>query len=148
MVGVLRVPRSRGALSGVVLVLLGVWGALVPFIGPYFQFAYTPGTVWVYTPARLSLEVVPGLATAAGGLILLSSANRAFAAIGAWLAALAGAWFIIGPTLSRLWPPLASHRSALRSAASSGGRSWRSVTSPGWVSSMCSLPPSRWADWR
>jgi hypothetical protein len=44
MAGLLRVPRSRGALSGVVLVLLGAWGALIPFIGPYFQFAYTPGT--------------------------------------------------------------------------------------------------------
>ena len=105
MAGVLRVPRSRGALSGLVLVLLGAWGALIPFIGPYFQFAYTPGTVWVYTPARLWLEVVPGVATAAGGLILLSSANRAFAAFGAWLAALAGAWFVLGPTVSRLWAP-------------------------------------------
>ena len=102
MAGVLRVPRTRGALSGVLLVLLGAWGALVPFIGPYFQFAYTPGTMWVYTSARLWLELVPGLATAAGGLILLSSANRAFAAFGAWLAALAGAWFVIGPTVSRL----------------------------------------------
>src|SRR5829696_4096647 len=103
MAGVLRVPRSRGAFSGVVLVLLGAWGALIPFIGPYFQFAYTPGTAWVYTPARLWLEIVPGVAAAAGGLILLSSANRALAAFGAWLAALAGAWFVLGPTVSRLW---------------------------------------------
>jgi large conductance mechanosensitive channel len=103
MAGVLRVPRSRGALSGLMLVLLGAWGALIPFIGPYFQFAYTPGTVWVYTPARLWLEIIPGVATAAGGLILLGSANRALAAFGAWLAALAGAWFVLGPTLSRLW---------------------------------------------
>ena len=85
------------------LVVLGAWGALIPFIGPYFRFAYTPGTVWVYTPARLWLEVVPGVAIAVGGLILLSSANRAFAAFGAWLAALAGAWFVLGPTVSRLW---------------------------------------------
>ena len=103
MAGVLRVPRSRGALSGVVLVVLGAWGVLIPFIGPYFRFAYTPDTAWVYTPARLWLEIVPGVAVAAGGLILLTSANRAFAAFGAWLAALAGAWFIIGPTVSRLW---------------------------------------------
>jgi large conductance mechanosensitive channel len=92
MAGLLRVPRSRGALSGVVLVALGALAALIPFLGP-----------WAYTPARLWLQIVPGVAAAAGGLILLGSANRAFAAIGAWLAALAGAWFIIGPTLSRLW---------------------------------------------
>jgi large conductance mechanosensitive channel len=92
MAGLLRVPRSRGALSGVVLVALGALAALIPFLGP-----------WAYSPARLWLQIVPGVAAAAGGLILLGSANRAFAAIGAWLAALAGAWFIIGPTLSRLW---------------------------------------------
>jgi large conductance mechanosensitive channel len=91
MAGLLRVPRSRGALSGTVLVVLGALAALIPFIGP-----------WVYTPARLWLEILPGVAAAAGGLILLGSANRAFAAFGAWLAALAGAWFIIGPTLGRL----------------------------------------------
>ena len=94
MAGLLRVPRSRGALSGVVLVVLGACGALIPFIGP-----------WVYTPARLWLEIVPGVAAAAGGLILLGSANRAFAAFGAWLAALAGVWFIIGPTLGGLGIP-------------------------------------------
>lgn len=99
MTGVLRVPRSRGALSGAVLVVLGAWGALIPFIG---HFAYTPDQAWVYTSARLWLEIVPGAATVAGGLILLGSANRAFAAFGACLAALAGAWFVIGPTLARL----------------------------------------------
>ena len=103
MSGLLRVPRSRGALSGVVLVVLGVWGALIPFIGPYFRYSYTPDTPWVYTSARLWLEVLPGAATVVGGLILLASANRAVAALGAWLAALAGAWFIIGPTLAGVW---------------------------------------------
>jgi large conductance mechanosensitive channel len=92
MAGLLRVPRSRGALSGVVLVVFGALGALIPLFGP-----------WVYTPARVWLAIVPGVAAAAGGLILLGSANRAFATLGAWLAALAGAWFITGPTLSRLW---------------------------------------------
>lgn len=103
MAGMLRVPRSRGALSGVMLVLLGAWGALIPFIGPYFHYAYTPGHTWTYTPARFWLEIVPGAAAAAGGLILLATANRALAAFGAWLAALAGAWFVIGPALSALW---------------------------------------------
>ena len=142
MAGVLRVPRSRGALSGVVLVVLGAWGVLIPFIGPYFRFAYTPHTAWVYTPARLWLEIVPGVAVAAGGLILLTSANRAFAAFGAWLAALAGAWFIIGPTASRLWAS-----SGFPQIGSPVGGTLRRaveeiVSSPGWVSSLCSLPPS------
>jgi large conductance mechanosensitive channel len=103
MAGVQRVPRSRGALIGIVLIFCGAWGALTPFIGPHFHYAYTSGDVSVYSPARVWLEITPGAATAAGGLILLGSALRAFAAFGAWLAALAGAWFIIGPTLLRLW---------------------------------------------
>jgi len=99
----LRVPRSRGALSGVLLLLLGAWGALIPFIGPYFNYAYTPDRAWAYTSGRLWLEILPGIATALGGLIALGSSNRAVAAFGAWLAALAGAWFVAGTPISTLW---------------------------------------------
>ena len=67
MNGMLRVPRSRGALSGVLLVLLGAWGALVPFIGPYFHFAYTPDSGWTYTQGRLWLEILPGPARSSAG---------------------------------------------------------------------------------
>ena len=38
-----------------------------------------------------------------GGLIALASSIRALAALGAWLAALGGAWFVIGVPLSALW---------------------------------------------
>ena len=103
MAGMLRVPRSRGALSGALLVLLGLWGALVPFVGPYFHFAYTPGTAWTYTSGRLWLEILPGAVTAFGGLILLASRVRPVAMFGAWLAALGGAWFAVGRVLSPVW---------------------------------------------
>jgi hypothetical protein len=103
MAGMLRVPRSRGALSGALLVLLGLWGGLVAFVGPYFHFAYTPGTAWTYTSGRLWLEILPGIATVLGGLILLASRVRPVAMFGAWLAALAGAWFAVGRVLSPAW---------------------------------------------
>ena len=103
MAGMLRVPRSRGALSGVLLVLLGLWGGLVAFVGPYFHFAYTPGTAWTYTSGRLWLEILPGAVTAFGGLILLASRVRPVAMFGAWLAALGGAWFAVGRVLSPVW---------------------------------------------
>ena len=48
--GSLHMPRSRGAVSGLLLMILGVSGALIPFIGPYFHFAYTPGQPWAWTP--------------------------------------------------------------------------------------------------
>ena len=103
MAGMLRVPRSRGALSGALLVLLGLWGGLIAFVGPYFHYAYTPGTAWTYTSGRLWLEILPGAATVLGGLILLVSRVRPVAMFGAWVAALGGAWFAVGRVLSPVW---------------------------------------------
>lgn len=94
--GRLRMPRSRGAVTGLILVLLGLWGALIPFVGPYFHFAYSPDQPWVWNAARGWLEVLPGVATVVGGLLLILSGNRASAMLGGWLATLAGAWFIVG----------------------------------------------------
>jgi MFS family permease len=103
MHGMLRVPRSRGVLSGVLLILLGAWGALVPFVGPYFQYAYTPDHAWTYTTGRLWLSILPGAATVLGGLIVLISASRPLAHFGAWLAALSGAWFALGSVIGPTW---------------------------------------------
>jgi hypothetical protein len=103
MTTTLRVPRSRGALSGLLLVLLGLWGAIVPLIGPYSHFGFTPDKAWDFTSGRVLLQIVPGCAVFLGGLLALASANRAFAAFGAWLAALGGAWFTVGVPLSALW---------------------------------------------
>src|SRR6478609_973498 len=98
--GRLQMPRSRGAASGFLLILLGAWGALVPFVGPYFDFAFTPDTEWTWTIARGWLEVLPGVATVLGGLLLLTSGNRATAMLGGWLTVLAGAWFVVGRDLA------------------------------------------------
>jgi hypothetical protein len=108
MTAMLRVPRTRGAGSGLLLILLGAWGALIPFIGPYFHFAYTPDTAWTWTWGRFFLEVVPGVATALGGLILLISAFRPVAMFGAALAAAAGAWFTVGTLLGPVWTSYSS----------------------------------------
>lgn len=94
--GSLHMPRSRGAASGLLLLILGIWGALAPFVGPYFNFAYTPDRAWAWTAARGWLEVFPGATAALGGLLLMVSGNRATAMFGGWLAAFAGAWFVVG----------------------------------------------------
>jgi hypothetical protein len=98
--GSLHMPRSRGAVSGLLLIILGVWGALIPFVGPYFKFAYTPDHAWSWSTARGWLEVFPGAVAAVGGLLLVVSGNRATAMFGGWLAAFAGAWFVVGRTLA------------------------------------------------
>lgn len=103
MNGLLRVPRSRGALGGLLLVLLGAWGALIPFIGPYFHYAYTPDSAWTYTTGRLWLEILPGAGALLGGLIVLASSYRHIGHFGAWLAVLSGAWFALGMLLRPVW---------------------------------------------
>jgi hypothetical protein len=103
MTGMLQMRRSRGAFSGFLLILLGLWGALIPFIGPYFHYAYTPDTAWTYNTARLWLELLPGAAVFLGGFILMVAAARHTALFGALLAAAAGAWFTLGTLLSPLW---------------------------------------------
>lgn len=94
--GMMRMPRSRGAATGLLLVLLGLWGALVPFLGPYVNFAFTPDQEWTWTAARGWLQILPGVVTVAGGLLLIFSGNRAMAMLGAWMGCLAGAWFVAG----------------------------------------------------
>lgn len=98
-----RVPRGRGATSGVLLVLLGIWGGLIPFLGPQFHYAYSPNTSWTMTWGRLWLEVLPSAAAVIGGFILLSSTSRLAGLWAGWLASLGGAWFVVGPSLSQLW---------------------------------------------
>jgi hypothetical protein len=99
----LQMRRSRGAFSGFLLMLLGLWGALISFVGPYFNYAYTPDTAWTYTTARLWLEILPGAAVFIGGFLLMIARGRHIALFGAMLAAAAGAWFTLGTVLSPLW---------------------------------------------
>src|SRR6185312_7686159 len=83
----MRLPRTTGALSGLIVIVLGVWGALIPFIGPYFHYAFGNYDKWHFTTNRLWLDVVPGVV----------------AVIGGWLAIAAGVWFSIGPAVSLWW---------------------------------------------
>jgi hypothetical protein len=83
--------------------LLGLWGALIPFVGPYFDYAYTPDKAWTYNTGRLWLELLPGAAVFLGGFLLMVARGRHTALFGALLAAVAGAWFTLGPVLSPLW---------------------------------------------
>jgi hypothetical protein len=89
--------------TGLLLVVLGVWGGLVPFVGHYFHFALGPDKAWTWTTARLYLDVLPGVATVLGGLILMGAGPRASARLGALLALAGGIWFAIGPEISQLW---------------------------------------------
>jgi hypothetical protein len=98
-----RLPRTTGALSGVLVILLGIWGGLIPFVGPYFHYAFGSYKTWHYTSERLWLCIVPGAVAVIGGLLLLRSSRRSSGLLGGWLGIAAGAWFAIGPAISLLW---------------------------------------------
>jgi hypothetical protein len=99
MADVARIPRRRGGLCGLLLIVLGAWGGLAPFIGPYFKFAFTPDKAWQYTSGRLYLSILPGAAALLGGLIVVATRNRAAGMFGGLLAAIGGAWFIAGSAI-------------------------------------------------
>jgi len=104
MAGSVRIPRSRNALSGFIILVLGAWGAVAPYAGPYYGFGFTPDHAWQYTPGRLYLSAIPGAVAALTGLIVMLTRSRWFGSLCAFIAALAGVWFIAGAALVRLLP--------------------------------------------
>lgn len=105
--GAVHIPRSRGAFGGVLLIVLGAWAAVIPFIGPLFSYAYTPNSAWNWTVARGWLEVLPGFVALVAGVILLVTANRVTASSAAWLGIASGVWLVIGRDVA-LWLHLGS----------------------------------------
>jgi hypothetical protein len=99
----LRLPRTTGALSGLLVIVLGVWGGLIPFIGPYFHYSFGGDQTWHFTMQRLWLDILPGAVAVLGGLMLLRASSRIGGLTAGWIALIAGAWFAVGPAVSLLW---------------------------------------------
>src|SRR5437870_9375319 len=89
----MRLPRTTGLLSGLIVIVLGVWGALIPLIGPYFHFAFGSYDKWHVTSNRIWLDIVPGVVAVIGGWLLFTGSRRKSGVLGGWLAIAAGAWF-------------------------------------------------------
>lgn len=87
---------------GVVLLLLGAWGALVPYAGPAFGYAMGDTPAWTWTEGRATMHLLPGLVAILGAALLISQ-QRGLQKVGASLAAAGGIWFLIAPTLHPLW---------------------------------------------
>lgn len=99
----MRMARSTGAVSGLLIALLGIWGAMIPFVGPYFDYSFGANTTWHYTADRLWLNILPGAVALLAGVMLFVAATRAAGVFGGWLGVLAGAWFVVGPAVSLTW---------------------------------------------
>ena len=92
----MRIRRTHGIFGGLLVALLGIWGGIIPFVGPYFNYAYTPNTAWSYNTGRLYLEILPGAGALLGGLLMMAARSRHVALFGALLAMASGAWFALG----------------------------------------------------
>lgn len=99
----MRVPRTRGAVSGLLVVALGAAAALVPFIGPYFDLNVGSDDAWTWSGDRFLFSVLPGAIAVIGGAMLVRTAHRAGGALGGWLALAAGVWLVVGQSASLVW---------------------------------------------
>ena len=43
----MRIPRTKGAFDGFLLILLGLWGGLIPFVGPFTIAPLKPSSLTV-----------------------------------------------------------------------------------------------------
>ena len=81
-------------IAGVVLVPVGLWAALEPFL--------FGGWGWSWDTGRYLLTVFPGAAAMLGGLVMLTGRKRAVA-IGGGLALAAGLWFVTAPIVHSIF---------------------------------------------
>src|ERR1700755_3117056 len=99
----MRIRRTHGIFGGLLVALLGIWGGVIPFVGPYFNYAYTPDKAWTYTSGRLWLEILPGAGALLGGLLMMAARSRHVALFGSLVAIASGAWFALGNVFAPLW---------------------------------------------
>jgi hypothetical protein len=118
------VPPAGIGMVGVMTVLVGAWGGIVPFVGPTFGFSADGSGSWYWSLPHALLWMVPGAVAVFCGLVMLGLVPRAFAGLarlGSWVTGLltvcCGAWFVVGVFA---WPVLRNagtvfqHASAIR----------------------------------
>lgn len=101
---------TGAAITGLTALVVGAWGAVASYIGPYFGFRPVDDQVWVGSLQNGLLHLLPGCAAAAAGLMLIGMGParrsiRGALLLPALLLAAAGAWFVIGPPA---WPTFES----------------------------------------
>jgi hypothetical protein len=104
----MRLSRTTGLGAGLIVLLLGLWAAIIPFVGPYFHYGFSPDATWHFTLNRLWLDVLPGAAAVVGGLTMILTARRGRGVLGCWLALAGGVWLLLGPSVSMFWQHPAS----------------------------------------
>lgn len=92
-------------LMGGIIAMVGLWAALVPYVGPTFGYTMPPGAdvpAWEWTASHTQRHLLPGLAAILAGALLFHR-SRSVALGAAGLALAAGVWMIISPFVPRAW---------------------------------------------
>ena len=87
---------------GFLILLLGAWAFAAPLAGGYFGFGFYSDATWQLSAKEWELHLIPGLAAAVGGFMLMTPA-RGWGRLGGLLAFLAGAWLIAGWAFYPVW---------------------------------------------
>jgi hypothetical protein len=98
-----RLARSTGAMGGLIVIVLGLWGALIPFVGPYFGYGFGAHASWHYSDNRLWLDILPGVVAVLAGAMMLGAVTRRTGLFAGGLGLAAGAWFVVGPSVAVTW---------------------------------------------
>jgi hypothetical protein len=99
----MRLSRTTGAGAGLLVLVLGLWAGFIPFVGPYFNYGFSPDATWHFTLDRLWLNILPAAAAVLGGLMMIGAVRRASGVFGSWLALVGGVWLLLGPSVSLFW---------------------------------------------
>lgn len=95
------VRRSWGAqVTGVLVLLIGAWIAIVPYLAPFLRFSGDGTPSWTWSFAHSMLFLVPGAVAVFAGLVIFAGGQGAWRdllKLGGTLAVLCGAWVVVGP---------------------------------------------------
>ena len=107
--------------AGVVAVLVSVWGGIVPYVGPLFNYSGDGSGSWHWNLAHAVLALAPGILGVLLGLFVIAESRgvvvgkgRLSLATAGILLMICGAWFAIGPLA---WPVIIDNGSGYFAAS-------------------------------
>jgi hypothetical protein len=109
----IHVGRVGIGTVGFLTILISAWGGIVPYVGPVFGYSADGTGSWDWTLSHSVLALIPGILGVMAGFFILSETRGVAAGRGrvsltmaGLLAALCGAWFVIG---AFAWPVITTN---------------------------------------